>query len=248
MYKPEEMPIPSTFNQKDLPDWAQEFQKASSFGQQVPNREQKLREFLALYFGEVKLIDDSVGKIIAALEESGKLENTIIVFTTDHGEYGGEHGLEHKNCLYETAYRIPMIVHWPQGIAKRTKIDRLMSTVDFQPTILALMGVDATGREEGVDGSSFFRGETREWNDTAYLHHNTHTRAGIFTRDYELALVENGEDILFDRINDPDQVINLYNDPAYASVVTDLSADVIAHQRKLDTPAMTWLPGKDTSL
>lgn len=241
MFNPEDIPLPKTFHPENLPDWALEFQKSSSFGLHVPDREERLKKWLALYYGEVKLIDDSVGRILAALEAKGALENTVIVFTTDHGEYAGEHGLQHKNCIYETAYRIPMIVHWPKGIAAGTRMDQVWSTVDFQPTILRLMGLEPCGREEGRDASTFLRGEEMAWDDFAYLHHATHTRAGIFTNEYELALVQDGDDVLFDRVNDPDQTKNLFADPACADVVAALRERVVAHQRELKTPALEWL-------
>lgn len=241
MYAPSDMPIPSTFTPESLPDWAMEFQNASRFGLHVPDREDKLREFLAGYFGEVKLIDDSLGRIIKKLEDKGLLDNTVIVFSTDHGEYGGEHGLQHKNMIYETAYRIPMVIHWPKGIEAGTRVDNVLDTVDFQPTILGLMGVDAYGREEGRDGSAFLKGKKVDWDDVSFLHHNTHGIAGIFTPDYELAFVEEGDDALFDRINDPDQVNNLFNDPKYAGVIDDLGQRILEHHRELGTPSVEWL-------
>lgn len=247
MYAPEDMPLPRTFHSEQMPDWAQALQEKSPFGLSKPDREERLRKFLALYFGEVKLIDDNVGRIIAALETQEVLEDTIIVFTSDHGEYAGEHGLWAKNHLYETAYRIPMIVHWPNGIQPGEQIDHVMSTVDFQPTILGLIGVDACGREQGRDGSAFACGEELVWEDVAHLHHSTHTRAGVFTKEYELALVKDGESILFDRINDPDQTKNLFDDPRYAGTVNDLSARIIAHHKQLATPAAEWLTARGVS-
>jgi len=241
MYDPEDMPIPSTFTPESLPDWAMKFQNASSFGLHVPDREDKLRKFLAGYFGEVKLIDDCLGRIIDALEAKGLFENTVIVFSTDHGEYGGEHGLEHKNMIYETAYRIPMVVHWPKGIKAGTQVSNFISTVDFQPTILNLMGVEPCGREEGRDGSAFLRGESPDWDDVSFLHHNSHSIAGIFTPEYELAFVENGDNALFDRINDPDQVSNLFDQPEHASVICNLGKRVLEHHKELGTPSVEWL-------
>jgi len=241
MYAPEDMPLPKTFNPESLPDWAQALQEKSPFGTGRPDREQRLRRFLASYFGEVKLIDDSVGRIIAKFEEKGLLDDTILVFTTDHGEYAGEHGLHAKNQIYETAYRIPMVVHWPKGIRPGTRVDKVMSTVDFQPTILGLMGAQTCGREQGRDGSAFLRGEQLEWDDHAFLHHSSHTRAGIFTPEYELALVEDGESVLFDRARDPDQTRNLFDDPEHAETVAALAERIVAHHAELETPAAAWL-------
>jgi uncharacterized sulfatase len=247
LFSPDDMPLPATFCPESLPDWAQDLQAESPFGVNRPDREERLRSFLALYFGEVKLIDDSVGRIVEKLKACGLFDDTILVFTTDHGEYAGEHGLNAKNQLYETAYRIPMIVHWPRGIQAGIRVDNILSTVDFQPTILGVMGVSQCGREQGRDGSALVRGEACEWNDYAFLHHSTHSRAGVFTREFELALVRNGDSILFDRVHDPDQTRNLFHTPDYADTVATLSMKVLQHHSSLRTPATEWLREKQAT-
>ncbi len=241
LFEPSQMELPASFVDENLPDWAANLQRNSPFGTDKPNRADTLRRFLALYYGEVKLIDDAVGRILAKLEADGIMDNTIIVFTTDHGEYAGEHGLQGKNHIYETAYRIPMIIHWPAGIAPGTVVDQLVSTVDFQPTILTLMGVDLCGREQGRDGSALMQQNDAAWNDEVQFHHANHRFAGVFTRRYELALVRDGKDVLFDRINDPQQMHNLIEDPAHADTVSKLRRKIIDHHQELDTPSARWL-------
>lgn len=241
LFSPRDMPLPATFFPESLPDWARDLQEESHFGIHKSDREERLRWFLALYFGEVKLIDDSVGRLVERLKARGLLDDTILVFTTDHGEYAGEHGLKGKNQLYETAYRIPMIARWPGGIKPRTRVENVLSTVDFQPTVLTLMGVPPCGREQGRDGSALIRREKCEWDDYAHLHHSSHTRAGIFTRDFELALVKDGDGVLFDRTRDPHQTRNLFHDLEYADTVATLTRRVIQHHSSLKTPAASWL-------
>ena len=241
MFSPADMPMPKTLNDPDLPDWALELQDKSPFGRGKPGRESRLAEFLALYYGEVALIDDGVGRIICELEAQGILDDTVVVFTTDHGEYAGEHGLQAKNQLYETAYRIPFLIRWPERIPPGTRIDRVMSTVDFQPTILSLMGVPLSGREQGRDGSALLEGKAAEWEDVAFLHHSSDTRAGIFTKEIELAYVKDRDSIMFDRMNDPNQVINLFHDGGVGETRRDLTEMIVNHHRDLDSPAYAWL-------
>jgi len=138
LYRPEDMPLPSTFSEASLPAWAERFRRTTPYALDRPDREERLRRRKAFYCGEVKLIDDSVGRLLDGLEQQGVLDETIVVFTTDHGEYMGEHGLYAKNQLYETAYRIPLLIRWPGGIPGGTIVDRMVATVDFQPTILGL--------------------------------------------------------------------------------------------------------------
>jgi arylsulfatase A-like enzyme len=240
MFKPEEMPLPATLDDPNTPSWAGDKSKGFLRADN-PERETQLRKFKALYCGEVKLIDDCVGRILDCLEAKGVLDDTIVVFTVDHGEYLGEHGLMNKNQLYETAYRVPMLIRWPEKIPAGTVVDRVLSTVDFQPTILNLMRVTRSGREEGRDASALLRGESIEWVDEAYIHHSSLEQAGIFTDEYELAHVRDGESILFDRKNDPDQVANLANDPAHAETVRELTARIVRHNIEVDAPAAKWL-------
>ncbi|NQU20140.1 MAG: sulfatase-like hydrolase/transferase [Candidatus Nealsonbacteria bacterium] len=242
MYKPDDMPVPSTVNQVGLP-WqpaADAAAKRKKAGQPV-GREARCRQAKAKYCGLVKCIDDNVGRILGCLKEQGILDETIVVFTTDHGEYMGEHGLYGKNQLYETAYHLPFLVRWPEKIAAGTRIDRIVSTVDVQPTLAGLMGVAPSGREQGHDASPMLCGRKTEWTDASWLHHSSLERAGVFTPEYELALIRGGGHILFDRVNDPEQTRNLYSDPAKKAVADELTARVIAHHREVKSSALEWL-------
>ena len=237
----EDMPLPPTFSQEALPAWADATRARGRYPLDDAQRAEKLRRRKALYFGEAKLIDDSVGRIIDCLEGRGILDDTIVVFTTDHGDYMGEHGLSEKNHLYETAYRIPLLVRWPEKIAPGTRADRIFSTVDFQPTILSLMGVGPCGREQGRDGSALLTGRPIEWVDEAFIHHSSLERAGIFTPEFELAYVKDDEAILFDRLNDGDQVHNLYGDGDHLETVRRLRGRIVQHHRDVNSPATEWL-------
>lgn len=243
MYRPQDMPVPSTFSQEHLPSWAAETRSQTTYPLDRPDREHVLRERMAGYFGEVKLIDDCVGRMLTALEEKRILDDTIVVFTTDHGDYMGEHGLGEKNHLYETTYRIPLLVRHPDQIPPGTVVGGLVSTVDFQQTTLGLMGVEPCGREQGRDASPLLRGEETEWIDEVFLHHSSHRRAGIFTAEYELAYVRDDDAILFDRRNDPEQGHNLFDDPGHGDTVADLTERIIQHHTALDSPAAEWLRG-----
>lgn len=202
----------------------------------------KLRKQKAQYLGEVKCIDDNVGKIIEALKRNGIYDRTIVVFTTDHGEYMGEHGLMHKNQIYETAIRIPFIIRWPQKIKPGSRVESIFSTVDFQPTILSLMGFEPAGREQGRDASPLLLGEKTDWENVAHVHHSSLERAHIFTPEYELAYTDKGEKgFLFDRMNDPDQMTNLFGNPEYKDTVKKLTQKMIEHHQNVNSPAYAWL-------
>ncbi len=241
MYRPEDMPIPASFSEEDLPDWAAQARENERYALGRSDREDVLRQHKAKYLGEVKLIDECVGRLLNTLEEQDILDNTVVIFTTDHGEYMGEHGLGTKNKLYETAYRIPLVIRWPEKIAAGTVIDRVVSIVDFQQTLLGLLDVPACGREQGRDASPLLRGEQVDWTDEAFLYHASHTKAGIFTREFELAYVKDCDAILFDRQNDPEQTGNVFANSEYQDVVQELTGRIVRHHVEFDSPAAEWL-------
>ncbi len=241
MYDPADMPIPATFRQEGLPSWAIDPEEGCGSAHRGDDPEGELRKSKAMYCGMVKCIDDNIGRMLDCLREKGVLDSTIVVFTTDHGEYMGEHGIYGKNLLFETVYRIPMLIHWPDGIRPGTVVDRIVDSIDFQQTILGLMGIEPSGREQGADASPLIRGEDADWTDEAYVHHSHFWFSGIFTPEYELGLHNSGEHILFDRRNDPDQTTNLIDSPEHEEVVKDLTARVVGHNRELESPACEWL-------
>ena len=253
MFDRSAMPVPETFRQERIPCWARNHRNLYSAGMfQEENGydspEAFLQEWMAQYCGMVKCIDDNVGRILGMLEKRGQLENTIVVFTTDHGEYLGEHGLLGKNMIYETAYRIPLVVRWPEAIPKGQRREEFLTTTDFMPTILGLMGIAPTGREQGRDGSRLLRGECVEWCDEAFIHYDDFSKAGVFTPEYELALSQCGEHVLFDRQNDPNQTKNLFSDADCRDVIDDLANRVIEHQQAVEGPARRWLESIKASM
>lgn len=230
MYDPEDMVVPNTF--KD----------ASKAGK--PNRKdnrETLKRKKAFYCGLMKCIDDNVGRILDCLKNQRILDDTIIVFTTDHGEYMGEHGLYAKNQWYRTAYQIPFLIRWPDKIKAGTEIHHFITNVDVQQTLLGIMNIKPSGREQGRDASPLLQGETVEWKNEAMIHHSSLQSAGIFTPDYELVLKANGAHMLFNRLNDPEQTKNLHNNPKYKNVMKELTERIVRHNIAVNAPAMSWL-------
>ena len=225
MYDPEEMTVPNTFDELS----------AGGKGRDT------LKVKKARYCGLVKCIDDNVGRILTSLRKKSILYDTIIVFTTDHGEYMGEHGLYGKNQWYRTAYQLPFLVRWPEKIRAGTVVEQFVTNVDVQQTLLGLMGIEPSGREQGRDASPLLRGEKIEWKDEAMIHHSSLESAGIFTPKYELVLKANGRHMLFDRINDPEQTKNHSDDHEYRDIMRELVGRVIEHNVEVDAPAVSWL-------
>jgi len=134
--RPERMPLPSNFGRLETRfsmDWSRRL--VEDIG------EAGLRELLRIYHASVRLVDDLVGRVLAALEQSGQAEQTIVVFTSDHGDMAGGHGMFWKStsAFYEEIVRIPLIIRFP-GKIKPGRLDIAASQADLMPTLLELVG------------------------------------------------------------------------------------------------------------
>jgi len=150
--------------------------------------------------------------------------------------------LEREGLLDETAYRVPFIVRCPSLIPAGRTVEEFVTTVDVQQTMLGFLGVAPCGVEQGRDASPLLQGRSVPWRDEAFIYGTLGERAGIFTPRYELACVEGARDhILFDRLHDPDQVHNLFAEPGHREVVRRLTQRLLAHNRAVGAPEVSWL-------
>ena len=232
MFADVEVPIPKTLHKtaEQIPKWAPPAKQVS---------EANLRKIMPPYYGMVKCIDDNVGRMLEALRTRGLLENTIVIFTADHGDLCGEHGRLNKGVPYEGSAKIPFVIHYPRKIKSGTVIDEALSCVDFLPTIIRMMGFDTEGTEQGRDASALFTGNTpRDWNDVVFMR-GTGNRGWLcaVTNDHKLVYSPQDRPWLFDLKNDPDELANRFDDPAYADVVKRLSAQLLQYCEKYNDPS-----------
>lgn len=237
MYSPADMLVPESYSQRidPLTEWHSEI-----LTHHTKLSQKKLQKIKAMYSGSVHLLDHSIGKIIKELENLKLYDKTLIVFTTDHGEYMGEHGMLYKNNFFEAAYRLPFILRIPDG-QKGSLNEHVFSMVDFMPGILNLLGIEPNEQVHGRDFSSLLTDEPLEWKEEAHVHHAVHNGAGLFTPDYYLLLYRTGEHLLFDRKNDPKELYNLYNDPEFELVIVEMTNRILEHHKLYNTPEWKWL-------
>ena len=118
------------------------------------------RGMVAAYYAQIELIDDQIGRLLAALDESGQRENTLIIFTSDHGEMLGDHGLLLKGCrFYEGAVHIPLIISWPGHYQQGVVSDALVELTDLAPTILDETGLPIPDDMHGISLAPLLRGQ-----------------------------------------------------------------------------------------
>jgi len=142
-YRDAEMPAAIPNDLAEKPRWLGQLDHGLETDEIVHTRRQ--------YCASIEAIDDGVGKILNAVEERGMLDNTHVIFSADHGEMLGDHGLYTKHVMYESALRVPLVVSGP-GIAGGRTSDALVELIDLNPTICELADISA---EENIDAKSF---------------------------------------------------------------------------------------------
>jgi len=183
---------------------------------------QNRQEAVAVYYGMISLMDHHIGRIIDHLKAEGLYEDTLIVFTSDHGEYLGNHGLWWKGLqAYEDCHRIPMIASWPAAMRGGRGSSALQSQVDLAPTFLSAAGLAIPDHYQGVDQLPVWQGDAesaREWAQVEFRPNDSDFYQKTFITDrWKLVTYHRqpyGE--LYDLANDPEQDRNLWDDPAHS--------------------------------
>lgn len=178
------------------------------------------------------LVDDGVGRVMAALRKRGFDKNTLVIYSSDQGNFYGHHGLwthpvvTSPSSIYDIAMNIPLVVWHPEGIPASSTSDALIGQYDIMPTILDYVGFGDV-EIEASPGRSFadlLRGEASDepFSDAVYME-SEETR-GMRTDRYAYwkRLPGTGEPVLYDMDKDPDQQVNVVGDPSYAAVLVDL--------------------------
>ncbi len=205
------------------------------------------------YFACVTGVDKEVGRILDALDASGERENTIVVFTADHGEMMGSHGYMQKNVFYEESMRVPFIMSW-RGVLETGEESLHLGVPDIMPTLLGLVGLGETTPDqvEGEDYSQTILGLSDERPEySLYIRPGeqlpTAFARGLRTDRYTF-VVEKGKDgqisrrLLFDRESDPYQLTNIAESSKKTKrLVAEFERKLYQRLRELNDPWIEWL-------
>lgn len=170
------------------------------------------------YYAMVSNLDHNFGRLLSALDQQGLADNTIVIFTSDHGEMFGAHGRRAKNIFYEEALHVPLLLRWPGRIEQGSTSNSLLSTIDLLPTLCGLLDLDPPDAAEGVDRSGLLTGAGGPEPDAVLLQGTGAVAAwddgfewrGIRDARYTYARYRvDGTELLFDRVEDPWQLQNL---------------------------------------
>ncbi len=197
-----------------------------------------LRATLPQYYGMVKCIDDNVGRLLTVLRRRGLSENTLVVFTSDHGDLCGEHGRSEKGVPYEGSARIPFLFSLPGVVPAGLKIDVALNTADFLPTVLPLLGLETPEAVDGRNASELFRGETAPgWRDLTFLRGTTGNRwVAAVTDRYKLVVHATEKPWFFDLHEDADEIENRFDRVRYRDTIQGLFSELENYHRRVGDP------------
>ncbi|MFX0082440.1 MAG: sulfatase [Candidatus Hodarchaeota archaeon] len=228
MYNPEDIKLPLNFTDGEKllnHPFLGEQLKDKRFVHLLPQKvnEETAKIFTALTYGSISMIDDCVGRILTTLEETGLSENTMVIFTSDHGDYCGDHGLILKGpAHFRSVINMPLIWKIP-GLTNTTATDSLVCTVDLPKTILNLLGVIDRLHPEGMQGydiTPILKEPTNKVRNQVLIEHDEEIAQDkvfrlrtLVTEEYRLTIYDGYDEIgdLFDYKNDPNEVINLWD-------------------------------------
>jgi len=204
------------------------------------------QEISARYYGHCSLIDDMVGRILASLEDLGEDENTVVVFTADHGDCMGAHRLIEKGeFMYDETYRIPLVVAHPECESPGSTHDDLLYLHEVMCSILDIAGLDVP---PDLDGQSFLpamlgHGVTNGREEVYCVfdrHFTVANQRMVRTHTHQLTFNSHDTGELYDMLNDPYQLQNLYNVPEYDGVRRNLLERMDRHMQQLGDPLYGW--------
>lgn len=266
MYNPNDMDIPETVND-DISDMPlhyritrEENPDKSIWQEGDPSypvhgiarhrwTKEKLQKNKAIYYGMVSMMDHYIGKILDHLEENGQIDNTLIIFTTDHGAFIGHHGLVGKGAFdYEDAVKIPFVASFKGKMPQGKRSEALISLVDIAPTILGIVGKDIPRTMTGIDQTDVLMGKKSELREHVLVENRFQmTKFYVCTyidKHYKLAFDMNSDEgELFDLEKDPNEMVNRWNDAEYQEIKKELLLKALQARMKAEPVLMPRVAG-----
>lgn len=236
MFRAEEMKLPDTWGKVDLAAAPREIRESILNNRPTPELRdpQKARQRIAYYYANLAQLDDCIGQVLRALRELGLEKDTILLYTADHGEMLGEHGLWQKFVFYEASVGVPLIFRVPGLTPENARCATPVSLVQLFPTLAELCGVPIPS---GLDSSSLvpnLREPARAVDTTVFAEYALNTpRAKYMIRrgDFKFNFYANDTPELYNLREDPNEMKNLAPLPAYKNKLEEMKAHLFAWHR-----------------
>jgi arylsulfatase A-like enzyme len=195
-----------------------------------------IRQMRAYYYACISFIDKQVGRILEALESTGQLDNTLILFSADHGEYLGDYGCFGKRGMHDVSARIPMIVRWPDGSHAGAKPENPVSLVDLAPTFLKAAGINFAATD--FDGIPLQEVATNKSSRKQVFSQFDRAENGLYMA------VESDWKYIFSAPDQKEYLFNLKNDPKeHSNLAADPKSE--SNLQRLRKICLTWVATHD---
>jgi len=249
MYDPDELELPPSYAETYAGKPAVQEQYLTYRG--VDDFDRDLwSDVLAKYLGFVTLIDEQIGRILDALDDAGLAGSTVVVHTSDHGDFVGGHRQFNKGPLmYDDTYHVPLVIRGPDdvdaGVPAGRACDEFVSLVDLMPTFLELAGVAVPGHVDGRSLLPLLAGEADDWRTSVFAEYHG-DEFGLYSqrmvRTAEYKFVYNGPDVneLYDLRADPHELANLIDHPDHRSARRELGRSLLGWMESTDDPLSRW--------
>jgi arylsulfatase A-like enzyme len=195
----------------------------------------KYQRYLQDYLACIQSIDDNIGRLLDWLDQNGLANNTVVIYTSDQGFFLGDHGLYDKRFMYEASLRMPFIVRWP-GVTKAASVQTAIAiNPDFAPTFMDIAGLATPADMQGRSLVPLLKGQTpSDWRTSFYYRyyhdpgdHNTRAHYGVRTTAHKLIYFwKKDQWEMYDLLNDPNELRNLYSDPSQKDTVGRLKTEL----------------------
>jgi len=250
----------TAFSLEDKPEWVKQridtwhgiYGPLYGFREKFPDRSPEsvkhFADFVRSYTASIKSVDDSMGRLYAALKELGQLDNTLIVFAGDNGMFLGEHGMTDKRSMHEPSIRVPLLVRYPKLVKPGTVVQQMALNIDLAPSILDICSAPPLPKVHGMSFKPLFEGHMEGWRKSWYYEYNyekqfpyTPNVRGVRTDRWKYVHYPHGDGgpdrhmaELYDLEKDPGETNNLINDPAYQNKVMELKAELARLMQETD--------------
>jgi arylsulfatase A-like enzyme len=234
MYTPEDITLPENFAPEHVIDTGALKIRDERLAAH-PRNPEEIKRHIAQYYAMVTHLDDAFGRLMTGLNESGELENTLIVFAGDNGLALGQHGLMGKQNLYDHSVRVPLVMAGP-GVPKQSQSDSLVYLLDIFPTLCDLCELDIPSSVEGRSFAPCLRDSDTPHRGSLYLAYEGSIR-GITDGQQKLIEYAGGETQLFDLIHDPLEKRNLADEASFQDRLMELRTALVRHFQEQDDEA-----------
>jgi len=245
LHSPGDVYLPESFNHLLDESYPERYRKKQAdIKKKYGTSEEEMRKLIARYWGLVSQVDMSVGAILEELDALGLSENTIVVFTSDHGDMMGAHKLVEKGLIFEESAKVPFMIRFPAMFESSGTIASRISLIDIVPTLLEMMNKPVPESLQGRSLVPWMQGDQTEadfvfseWNSNS-----SNSRTVVSPDGMKLCIGKEERGLLFDLEKDPSEQVNLFDHPDYQEAIKELTQQIVKWQQETgDTLKLNFL-------